>query len=51
MTTTNPNVDQLIKAITAKLQANAEIIAKAKSGRLTWRWSNGVLTIRVTPEL
>ena len=50
MTTTTPNVEELIKAIAAKLEANAAIIAKAKSGRLAWRWSNGVLTIRVTPE-
>ena len=52
MTTTNPNVDQLIRAITAKLEANVEVIAKARSGRLTWRWSKqGVLEIRVSPEL
>ena len=51
MTTTNPNVGQLIQAIIEKLTANAEILAKAKSGRLDWRWSKGVLTIRVIPEL
>ncbi len=51
VTSTDPNVEQLIKAITAKLEANAEILAKAKSGRLSWRWRQGVLTITLHPEL
>ncbi len=43
-------MQELIRSITAKLEANVGIIAKAKNGRIGWRWSKGVLTIKVTPE-
>ena len=38
MTESAPSVQELIKSISDKLAANRELIAKAKSGRLDWRW-------------
>ncbi len=50
--TTDPNVEELINSIVEKLAANRVSLAKARSGRLDWRWNReGILEIKVHPEL
>ena len=45
-------VDKLIEAIIGKLQANRAILAKSRHhGRLSWRTSNGVIDVKLEPEL
>ena len=52
ITTALEKVGVLTATITAKLVANVEPIAKAKSGRIDWRWTkDGTLEIKVHPEL
>lgn len=53
MTESAPSVQELIKSISDKLAANRELIAKAKSGRLDWRWDKktGTVDIKIHPEL
>ena len=51
-TTALERVGFITATITAKLVANAKSVAKAKSGRIDWRWTKqGVLEIKVHPEL
>lgn len=52
MTTSMLRVEALKEAIAEKLAANVQSVAKAKSGRIDWRWGkDGVLEIKVHPEL
>jgi len=52
VTTSILKVEALKEAITEKLVANVQSIAKAKSGRIDWRWTrDGTLEIKVHPEL
>ena len=49
MTDSAPTVQKLIMAITDKLAANRELIAKARD----WRWDKktGTVDIKIHPEL
>ena len=53
MTNNAPSVQELIKSITHKLEENGESIAKAKSGRIDWRWDKEkrIPVIKIHPEL
>ena len=52
MTAAHERAGDIAAAISAKLAANAESIAKAKGGRIDWRWTkDGSLEIKVHLEL
>lgn len=52
MTTATLRMEALKEAIAEKLVANVQSVAKAKSGRIDWRWTkDGILEIKVHPEL
>ena len=52
MTTAMLRVEALKEALAEKLDSNAHSVAKAKSGRIDWRWTkDGILEIKVHPEL
>jgi hypothetical protein len=50
--TTNRDAKTLIEALTAKLNAQKDVLAAAEAGRLTWRWtSGGALEVKLQPDL
>ena len=48
----DPDVDDLVEAITAKLRANAPVLKQSIShGRLSWRVAKGRIEINLEPRL
>ena len=42
----------IIQAISAKLEANKDLVEKAKFGRITWRvTSDGKIEVKLQPEI
>ena len=46
------SVDVVIDAMVERMRANVSSMAKALSGRITWRWTkNGTVEITIQPDL